>query len=180
MLKSKKGSIMKLKKWMQVAVIGAGFIMLAACSSAHKRDGSIDAANAAYNDGAQASGLGSESNFGDANSRSALAKRTYYFDYNSNAVHDSDKPSIYANANYIMAHPRLRVAVEGNTDPRGSREYNIALGERRARAVAALLQSKGVNPAQLRIISYGAEKPAVPGHTEAAYQQDRRVVLAYM
>lgn len=172
---------MKLKKWIKAALISGSFVMLAACSSHRHDNGAIDAANSAYNsDGAQASGLGNESSFGDQGGRGMLSRRTYYFDYDSNVVHDADKPAILANANYLMAHPRVHVAVEGHTDPRGSREYNIGLGERRARSVAAILTGKGVNPAQIRVVSYGAEKLASPGHSEADYQQDRRVVLAYM
>lgn len=172
---------MNAKKWIKAAILGSTMV-LAACSSTHRHDnGAIDAANASYNQGAQASGLGGESSFGDAaGGRGSASGRVYYFAYDSNIVRDSDKPAIYANANYLINHPRAHVIVEGHTDPRGSREYNIGLGERRARAVNDILVAKGVNPSQIRVVSYGAQKLAVPGHTEAAYQQDRRVVLSYM
>ena len=78
-----------------------------------------------------------------------------------------------------MAHASARVILEGHTDPRGSREYNVALGERRANAVAEFMKEKGVNPEQIRVVSYGAQRLAAPGRTESDYQLDRRVVLVY-
>lgn len=173
---------MVLKKWMQVVLVGASVLTLAACHSTHKStdQSAIDGANSAYaSDGAHSSGLGSDSGFGDSGygSRNMLSKRTYYFDYDSNVVHEQDKPAIMANADYLVAHPKMKIILEGHTDPRGSREYNIGLGERRAKAVAAILTAKGVGPSQIRIVSYGAEKLAVPGHTDADYQQDRRGVI---
>jgi peptidoglycan-associated lipoprotein len=179
---------MNLKKWIKVILVSSSIITLAACSSAHKNQdqSAVNEANAAYssNDGAQASGLGDESGFGDqanGNGREKLlAKRVYYFDFDSNVVHDEDKPAIIANANYLAAHPKAKILLEGHTDPRGSREYNIGLGERRAKSVAELLTSKGVNPSQIRVVSYGAEKLAALGHDESAYQLDRRAVLVIL
>ncbi len=176
---------MKLTKWIKILVVSASLIGLAACSAHKSRagdDSAVSDANAAYNSDAQSSGLGEESGFGDqASSRGQLlSKRVYYFDYDSNVVHSDDRPAIDANANYLSAHPNAKVMLEGHTDPRGSREYNIGLGERRARAVADMLTAKGVNPSQIRIVSYGAEKLAAPGHSESDYQLDRRVVLVYL
>lgn len=176
---------MNLKHWMKVIMVSSSIITLAACSSAHKNpdQSAVNEANAAYsnngNGGAEASGLGRESGFGDqANGRERLvSKRVYYFNFDSNIVHDEDKPAIMANANYLMAHPTSKILLEGHTDPRGSREYNIGLGERRAKAVAEILTAKGVNPAQIRVVSYGAEKLAALGHDESAYRLDRRVFL---
>jgi peptidoglycan-associated lipoprotein len=176
--------IMKLNSWntwIKGILLGSCIVALAACSHKKPNQSAIDAANAAYgSDGAQASGVGSESGFGDeAGGERILSNRVYYFDYDSNMVRDQDKPAISANANYLLAHPRAKVMLEGHTDPRGSREYNIGLGERRAKAVASILTAKGVSPAQIVVISYGAEKLAVAGRSESAYQQDRRVVLVY-
>lgn len=170
-----------MKLLIKLILTGLSILVLASCASKHKnQDQSVNDANAAYNDNAQASGLGQESSFGesDQNSR-GFPKRIYYFDFDSNNVHDIDKPAIAANANYLVTHSNVSVRVEGHTDPRGSREYNIGLGERRAKAVADILTAKGVNPAQIHLVSYGAEKLATPGHTESDYQQDRRVVLVY-
>ena len=174
--------MVKIKKWTKIVLAISCIVSLAACSHKKPNQSAIDAANASYsNDGASTSGLGSESGFGDeAGGERILSKRVYYFDYDSNVVRDQDKPAIAANANYLMSHRNAKVMLEGHTDPRGSREYNIGLGERRAKAVAAVLTAKGVSPAQIVVISYGAEKLAVPGRSESAYQQDRRVVLVYV
>ena len=80
---------------------------------------------------------------------------------------------------YLLAHPEKRVLLEGHTDERGSAEYNVALGERRAQVVARILRQLGVSQNQLQIVSYGKEKPAVLGHEESAWQQNRRVEFRY-
>lgn len=175
---------MKIKNWMKLIGVGVAVIALAAC--AHKRSAqnpsAINDENAAYNNEAQTSGLGEESGFGDegGNAGQRLSKRVYYFDFDSNVVRSEDRAAIVANANYLVSHSNTKVLLEGHTDPRGSREYNIGLGERRAKAVAEILTANGVNPAQIRIVSYGAEKLASYGHSEADYQKDRRVVLVYL
>lgn len=175
---------MQLNRWMKAILIGGSIMTLAGCHSTRKPNQyDVNNANAAYNnDGAQASGLGDESNFGGGSdaSRQQGSERVYYFDFDSNIVRDADKPAINNNAEYLISHPSNKVLLEGHTDPRGSREYNIGLGERRAKAIAEILAAKGVNPAQIRVVSYGAEKLATPGHSESDYQQDRRVVLVYM
>ncbi len=174
---------MKLKQWIEFILISSSIITLAACS--HKtppNPSAVYEANEAYHGKPESSGLGNESGFGDQSGVGArvVSKRVYYFDFDSNIVHEADKPAIMANADYLSSRVKAQVMLEGHTDPRGSREYNIGLGERRAKAVAALLTAKGINPAQVRIVSYGAEKLASTGHNEGAYQQDRRVVLAYL
>ena len=85
----------------------------------------------------------------------------------------------YAHAAYLNATPASKVIVEGNTDERGTPEYNIALGQRRADAVKGFLAGKGVDAGKVSTVSYGEEKPAVLGHDEAAYSKNRRAVLAY-
>lgn len=134
--------------------------------------------------GVQTAGLGDDDNYG---SDSMMGKRctmkvenqTYYFDYDSNAIHEGDRASIDVQGNYLAAHPNAKVLLEGHTDPRGSREYNVALGERRAKSIAEALKMDGAAACQIRIVSYGAEKLASPGHTEEDYQLDRRVNLVY-
>ena len=85
-----------------------------------------------------------------------------------------------AHAHYLVAHPNLHVRLEGNTDERGSREYNIGLGERRAQAVRRAMLLQGVAETQLSTVSYGAERPAVEGHDEAAWSKNRRVMINYV
>ena len=169
---------MKLKAWIKVAAVMGSVLLLSACT--HRTVGSVDDANAAYADGASAAGAGSDNGFSDDLATAARNGRVYYFDYDSNVVHDEDMPAIIKNANYLVSHADAKIMLEGNTDPRGSREYNVGLGERRAKAVASIMLSKGVKPSQIRLVSYGAEKLASAGHSEEDYAQDRRVVLVYM
>ena len=172
---------MKLKKLVQIMLVSCSLLGLAACSSMHKHGGA-DVNDASG--GPQTSGLGESSGFGSDDStlspEQLLAKHVYYFDYDKSEVREQDRKAVMVNAENIAAHPHTRVLLEGHTDPRGSREYNVALGERRANAVADMLKSKGVNPDQIRVISYGAERLALPGHSEEDYQQDRRAVLVYL
>lgn len=111
--------------------------------------------------------------------RELLARNTYYFAYDSNELSEQDTLSVYAHAKKIMSKPRCRVRIEGHTDERGSREYNVALGERRAKTVANLMMLKGVNQSQITVVSYGKEKSAVSGHDESAWSQNRRAVVIY-
>lgn len=172
---------MKLKTWVQIIGIGLSVAALAACSSGHKKNAwAVNDSNQAYNDEAQSSGLGDEDRLAEADngvSANQLAKRTYYFDFDSNVIHDDDRPAINAHARQLAKNGSSKVMLEGHTDPRGSREYNIGLGERRAKSVAEAMTAQGAKPNQLRLVSYGAEKPAAPGNSESAYQKDRRVVL---
>jgi peptidoglycan-associated lipoprotein len=170
---------MKLKSLLQITLVSCSILALSACSHTHKNAG--DAAGANMDGGAQASGLGEGDGFGgDAGPQDSRYKRTYYFDYDKSYVKDEYRPAIAANAEYLISHPGAKVTVEGHTDPRGSREYNIALGERRANAVADLMRSKGINPSQIRVVSYGAERLAAPGRSESDYQMDRRAVIVYL
>lgn len=108
-----------------------------------------------------------------------LAKRTVHFEFDSSTVLSEDKPILDAHAHFLAEHRELKVLLEGNTDSRGSREYNIALGERRADSVANYLKLQGVNANQIRTISYGKEKPVALGDSEDAYRQNRRVDIVY-
>jgi peptidoglycan-associated lipoprotein len=176
--------IMQIKKLVQVLLIGTAILTLSACKAPnHAGQDQFTPAGSgdAVSGGAEASGAGDGANFGDSQGvRSRSARNTYYFDFDRSDVRSDDKPGIYANADYLVAHPRATVIVEGHTDPRGSREYNVALAERRADAVADILKSRGVNSSQIRIVSYGAERLAVPGRTEQDFQLDRRAIIVYV
>ena len=110
---------------------------------------------------------------------SPLYKRVIYFMYDSSEVMPEYISVINAHANYLASNPGKTVVLEGHADERGSPEYNIALGEQRAKSVAKLMQLQGASDGQLQTVSFGEEKPAVPGHDESAWQQNRRVELAY-
>ncbi|QIG06792.1 peptidoglycan-associated lipoprotein Pal [Proteus sp. ZN5] len=102
-----------------------------------------------------------------------------YFGFDKYDISSDYANLLDAHAAFLRANPSVRITVEGHADERGTPEYNIALGERRANAVKMYLQGKGVSADQLSIVSYGKEKPAVLGHDEAAYAKNRRAVLDY-
>ena len=100
------------------------------------------------------------------------------FDYDSFQIRDSELPKIRAAADYMKANPAVRLVVEGHCDERGSREYNMALGEHRALAVRAQLIGLGIDGSRIQTRSFGEEQPADPGHTQEAWRVNRRGVFA--
>jgi len=102
-----------------------------------------------------------------------------YFAYDSDDVLPEYQPVVTAHAGYLAAHAGQSAVLEGHADERGSSEYNIALAERRARSVERSLRLQGAGGDQLQIVSYGEEKPAVAGHEESSWQQNRRVEIVY-
>jgi peptidoglycan-associated lipoprotein len=110
---------------------------------------------------------------------SPLSERVIYFDLDSSQVGEQYRDILDAHARYLADHPAQRVVVEGHTDERGSREYNIGLGERRSRAVGRMLLFQGAASSQVEVVSYGEERPAAFGHDEGAWRLNRRVELVY-
>lgn len=108
-----------------------------------------------------------------------LSKRSVYFDYDSNLVKEEYKPLVTAHARYLSQNRAAQMRVEGNADERGSREYNLALGQRRAEAVKQMLQLLGAQASQVEPVSYGEEKPKAPGHDEASWAENRRADIRY-
>ncbi len=107
-------------------------------------------------------------------------RKIIYFDFDKSEIKPEFADIITANARNLTAHPNLKLKLEGNTDERGTREYNIGLGERRAQAVRRALMLQGVPETQLTTVSFGAERPAVEGDDESAWAQNRRVELVYL
>ena len=110
---------------------------------------------------------------------SILAKRSVYYPFDVSAVQDADKPIVVAHAKYLREHPDRNVRVEGNADERGSNEYNLALGQRRADGVKQMLVLGGAKASQIETVSYGEEKPKATGHDEASWSQNRRSDIKY-
>ncbi len=108
-----------------------------------------------------------------------LSKRIIYFVYDSSEVQPEYLSVINNHANYLASNKAVSVILEGHGDERGSPEYNVALGEQRARSVAKLMKLQGVADSQIQLVSYGEEKPAVTGHDENAWLQNRRVEITY-
>ena len=109
-----------------------------------------------------------------------LKEFSVYFELDKYDVADSQMPVVRGHANYMQKNPAKRASVQGNADERGSREYNLALGQKRAEAVKKLLVTMGAKDAQIEAVSFGEEKPKAPGHDEAAWTQNRRSDITYL
>ena len=166
------------KKYLIVLVAA---VALAGCASNGSKNSSAGTTPAPVN----GSGIGSNDN-GSASAIAAeqaaalersLQSNKVYFPFDSTNI-DADGEAVIANyGKYLLANPTAKVRLEGNTDERGSRAYNMALGERRANAVKSELDARGVAAGQTSVISYGEERPAVQGHDEAAWAKNRRVEI---
>lgn len=180
-------------KWM-MAVAGLAVLMaLAGCPSKPVLKPSGDAAGTAVPGGAaggqnssganaagdQAGGAGAGVGKEGASAPAGVA-RLVYFDFDSSEIRPEFVSVIAAHAKALSANASIRVRLEGHTDERGSPEYNIGLGERRAQAVRRALMLQGVAEGQIATVSYGEERPAVPGQTEEAWAKDRRVEIVYL
>ncbi len=111
--------------------------------------------------------------------RNPLSRREIFYEYDSFTVKDEYKPLLEAHANYLKQNRNARIKVEGNTDERGSREYNLALGQKRSESVKRVLTLLGVADAQIDTVSFGEEKPRNATSSETAYSENRRCDLAY-
>ncbi|MEQ8859667.1 MAG: peptidoglycan-associated lipoprotein Pal [Pseudomonadales bacterium] len=108
-----------------------------------------------------------------------LMERTFYFAYDRSVLSPDDLATLEMHATFMRNNPDRSVVVEGHADERGTREYNLALGERRADSIRTFLLSSGVSSRQVEIVSYGEERPEDPGHDESAWARSRRAVLIY-
>jgi len=115
----------------------------------------------------------------DELSAAELAKRQVFFDYDSDAIREEYKSLIANHAKYLVAHPQTKVVLQGNTDERGTHEYNLALGQRRSVAVKNALNLLGVNDSQIETVSYGEERAKANCADDGCFQQDRRVDIVY-
>jgi peptidoglycan-associated lipoprotein len=175
---------MKLMRVVAVMVLALG---IAACQKPKqtKPEDQGPAASTAET-GAATSGIGQETGTAGTTltpQQQALVtlkeRSVVYFDYDSSEIQSEYLNVVAAHAAYLAKYPTARVRLEGHTDERGSREYNIGLGERRAQTVRRALMLQGVTEAQITTVSYGEERPAAPGSDEAALAQNRRVELVH-
>jgi peptidoglycan-associated lipoprotein len=109
----------------------------------------------------------------------AFATRTIYYDYDAYNVKEEYLAVMQAHSKFLLAHKDVKLRIEGNCDERGSREYNLAIGARRAQALESRLHLLGVNPAQVETMSFGKERPKASGNNEQAWAQNRRADLVY-
>ncbi len=111
--------------------------------------------------------------------KNILSKRSVYFDYDSFAIKDEFKPLVEAHGKFLVANPKMKMLIQGNADERGSREYNLALGQKRAEALRKMLALLGVKEEQIEAVSLGEEKPKNVGHDETAWTENRRDDMLY-
>jgi len=108
-----------------------------------------------------------------------LSHRSVYFDFDKYDIRVIYQPMIEAHAKFLVSNPQLKVLIQGNADERGSREYNLALGQKRAEAVKKAMGLLGAKDAQMEAVSLGEEKPKATGHDEASWEQNRRADVLY-
>lgn len=182
-----------MKKIVLVSIL----LLLAACTDqAVRDDGAVDAGAGTETSGAQASGISDTAGIegtmlagknyrvsyeiGAINDpENILSQKIIYFDFDSSELQPEYAELIKHHGKYLALNAAAKVRLEGHTDERGSREYNIALADRRAQSVKRLLLFEGVSSKQISIISYGEEKPADFGHDEQAWRLNRRVEIIY-
>lgn len=170
-----------MKQWKKLVSICLMAGALGACGTASKQAEQDDAARQAELE-EQRRAAQEQTGFQGSpldDPASPLSKRTIYFDFDSYEVKAADRELIQAHARYLAQNPNEKIVLEGHTDERGTREYNIALGERRAKAVTQLMLLQGVSQSQLDMISFGEERPVALGHDESAWSLNRRVEILY-
>ncbi|MCZ4058945.1 peptidoglycan-associated lipoprotein Pal [Pantoea sp. LMR881] len=174
---------MQLNKVLKGLMLALPVLAVAACSS-HKNNNNDQTGMGAGADGAYGAGMNGSGNMSsDEQARLQMQQlqqnNIVYFGLDKYDVQSDYAQMLDQHAAFLRSNPSYKVTIEGHADERGTPEYNIALGERRANAVKMYLQGKGVSADQMSIVSYGKEKPAVLGHDEAAYSKNRRAVLVY-
>jgi peptidoglycan-associated lipoprotein len=182
-----------MHKYSQIWVVAAcGAMLLAGCSSHKPKPTAASTTGTSVpSDQSQTAGADTSGAYGSALANGSgagvegptagqLKNRIIYFDFDSSEIRGDYTSLIAAHAKYLASNASIRVRIEGNTDERGSREYNIGLGERRAQAVRRALLLQGVAESQITTVSYGEERPAVTGHTEDAWSRNRRAEIVYL
>jgi peptidoglycan-associated lipoprotein len=167
------------------AVILSSILLLGACSSVplndkppvEERSGNVTGGAGDPRAVAPINATGSTDPLNDP--QGLLAKRSIYFDLDSYTVRDEFKPVMEAHARYLNANKSRKIVIQGNTDERGGREYNLALGQKRAEAVRRALSLLGVAETQMEAVSFGKEKPKAQGSDEAAWSENRRADIVY-
>jgi peptidoglycan-associated lipoprotein len=169
-------------KQLIVGAVLATSLVMTGCASKGNKSGAEGAgmSNSGMNSGAAADPYGAGNGLNDDTSGLTVAQRTIYFEFDSTDINAEGRAIIDRFAKYLAAHPTTKLRLEGHADERGTREYNVGLGERRANAVQAGLLAGGATAAQISVVSYGEERPADPGHDEGAWSKNRRVEIVQL
>lgn len=172
---------MQLNKVLKGLMIALPVLVVTACSSSDDAANSGSEMNQSAVSTVDSNALDAQGQLTEQELQEQALRQnqTVYFAFDNATIASDYEAMLAAHAAYLVKNPSLRVTVEGHADERGTPEYNIALGERRAQAVAKYLEALGVQTDQLSIVSYGEEKPLVLGQSEDAYAKNRRAVLVY-
>ena len=154
-----------------------GLLVLAGCAGTKVNDKDQTASAATASPQTTADSSATVDPLADTNN--ILAKRSIYFTFDQSEVKDTDKPVLEAHAKYLSAHTSAKIVLQGNTDERGSSEYNLALGNRRAENTKKVLAVLGVTGKQIEVVSFGKEKPASLCHEESCWAENRRADIVY-
>ena len=182
-----------MKRIVSITFLLAGVALLSGCPkkattleppTAGSQVGGAGSSNGAGGASTNGSALGGDEGMsargaGGINGDGSMAGRVIYFDFDKSDIKPEFAGIVTTNAQNLTSHPGTKLKLEGNTDERGTREYNIGLGERRAQAVRRALMLQGVSESQLSTTSFGAERPAAEGDDESAWAKNRRVELVY-
>lgn len=160
------------KKWNVFALVVVAVVMVG-CAGRHKEEQPLPPAAPAGTEAAP--GGVEEGEMAGVD----ITQRSIYFDFDKSDIKPEYTSIVENHAKYLSAHPTIRVRLEGNADERGTREYNIGLGERRANAVLQALMTRGVSQQQVSVVSYGEERATCTEHTEDCWQKNRRVDIVY-
>jgi peptidoglycan-associated lipoprotein len=167
---------MQISNFYKIGLVVLLSVFMTACSSSSDEGPATPAASTS---GANTQGAGNNAgpSAQELARQRALAKKVFYFEFDRSDLSAEDRADLVFHAENLRANPSMRIRLEGHADERGTREYNLALGERRAQSVERYLQAQGVSAGQMEIISYGEEMPVQTGTTEAAYSANRRVEM---
>ncbi len=168
---------------LKYVLLMAGFLALAGCTSPTVPDpgmtDDVPGSNGAETEGTGGPGYGPGTEVPDDTTGGAELANVIHFDFDSSEVRAADIDTVAGHASMMSGKMNINVRLEGHADERGSREYNIGLGERRSQAVRRLLLLQGVSAGQISTVSFGEERPVADGSSESAYAQNRRVEIIY-
>jgi peptidoglycan-associated lipoprotein len=165
----------------RLLIAAAVCLALGACTKSVKQTPPTDNGQASTTTGASTSPVASDGKFHpeDLDANSCLRIRVVYFDFNDDTLRPEFQRVMACHAKYLRDRPDARMTLEGNADERGTREYNLGLGERRGNAVSAAIVGNGASMSQITVVSYGEERPTCADSTEECWSKNRRVEITY-
>jgi peptidoglycan-associated lipoprotein len=167
-----------MKNKILLTLLGIAALSLTACGGSEATKPGVEDKSVGADAAGTGTGAGVSGKSLDAKA-DLLAKRRVYFAFDSSAVDEENRAIVEAHAAYLAANKNIKVVLEGHADERGTREYNLALGERRAQAVERMVKVLGLTPDRIKTVSYGEEKPVAMDHNDAAWALNRRVEIIY-